>query len=82
MLIRDNFTKGLYKSFAKFHGKKYGSQNMTVIFKADGRAVVECLTREQGAAGSSHTSVTALCPLAIHINPSLVLVQPRMHVSI
>ena len=29
------------------------------------------------AAGSSLTVVTELCPLARHINPSLVLVQPR-----
>ena len=39
--------------------------------------MVECLTRDQGAAGSSPTGVTALCPRARHINPSLVLVQPR-----
>ena len=39
--------------------------------------MVESLTPDQGAAGSSITSVTALCPLARHINPSLVLVQPR-----
>ena len=40
-------------------------------------AVVECLTRDRGAAGLSLTGVTALCPRARHINPSLVLVQPR-----
>ena len=39
--------------------------------------VEECLTRDRGAAGSSLTGVTALCPWARHINPSLVLVQPR-----
>ena len=37
-------------------------------------SVVECLTRDRGAAGSS---LTALCPFTRHINPSLVLVQPR-----
>ena len=37
----------------------------------------ECLTRDRGAAGSSFTGVTVLCPWARHINPSLVLVQPR-----
>ena len=37
-------------------------------------SVVECLTRDRGAAGSSFT---VLCPWARHINPSLVLVQPR-----
>ena len=40
-------------------------------------SVVECLTWDRGAAGSSLTSITALCPWARHINPSLVLVQPR-----
>ena len=39
--------------------------------------VVECLTWDQKAAGLSLTSVTALCPWARHINPSLELVQPR-----
>ena len=42
-----------------------------------GSSVVEYLTRGREAAGSSLTSVTALCPLAGHINPSLVPVQPR-----
>ena len=42
-----------------------------------GRAVVECLTWDGGAKGSSLTGVTALCPWARHTNPSLVLVQPR-----
>ena len=36
-----------------------------------------CLTRAQRAVGSSLTGVTALCPLARHFNPNLVLVQPR-----
>ena len=40
-------------------------------------SVVECLTRDRGAVGMSLTSVTVLCPRARHINPSLVLVQPR-----
>ena len=39
-------------------------------------SVVKCLTRDQGAVGSSLASVTVLCPWARHINPSLVLVQP------
>ena len=37
-------------------------------------SVVECLTRDRGAAGSC---VTAKRPWARHINPSLVLVQHR-----
>ena len=40
-------------------------------------SVIECLTRDRGAAGSSLTGITVLCPWARHINPSLVLVQPR-----
>ena len=40
-------------------------------------SVLECLTRDRGAAGSSLTGVTVLCPCARHINPSLVLIQPR-----
>ena len=41
------------------------------------KSVVECLTGDRGAAGSSLIGITALCPQARHINPSLVLVQPR-----
>ena len=40
-------------------------------------SVEECLTRDQGDAGSSLTGVTVLCSYARHINSSLVLVQPR-----
>ena len=40
-------------------------------------SVVECLTQDRRAAGSSLTGITALCPWARHINPSLVLVPPR-----
>ena len=39
--------------------------------------MVECLTRDGEAAGSSLTGVTAFCLLARHINLSSVLVQPR-----
>ena len=39
--------------------------------------MIVCLTQDLGAAGSSLTSVTVLCHRARHINPSLVLVQPR-----
>ena len=35
-------------------------------------SVVECLTRDRGAVGSNLTGITALCPWARHINPSLV----------
>ena len=40
-------------------------------------SVVEYLTRDHRTAGSSLTGVTALCPGARHIYPSLVLVQHR-----
>ena len=34
-------------------------------------SVVECLTRDRRAVGSSFTGVTALCPLSKNINPGL-----------
>ena len=40
-------------------------------------SVVECLNQDPGVGGSSLTGVTAICPWARQINPSLVLVQPR-----
>ena len=40
-------------------------------------SVVECLGQDRVVLGLSLTGLTALCPLAKHINPSLVLVQPR-----
>ena len=39
--------------------------------------MVEFLTRDRRAAGSSLTGVTVLCSLSKNIYPSLVLVQPR-----
>ena len=39
--------------------------------------MVECLTRDREAAGSSLTGITALWSLSKTIYPSLVLVQPR-----
>ena len=46
-------------------------------FRERSGSVVECLTRDRGAAGLSLTGITTLCPWARHFNPSLVLVQPR-----
>ena len=40
-------------------------------------SVVECLTRDRGAVGSSLTGVTALWSLSKTHYPSSVLVQPR-----
>ena len=39
--------------------------------------MVECLTQDRGAAGSSFTAGTALCPLARHFILCIELVQPR-----
>ena len=58
-----------------FHNFKSGS--FSVICWCSG-SVVECLTRDRGAAGSMLTGVTVLCPWARHINPSLALVQTRL----
>ena len=40
-------------------------------------SVVECLIQDRGFAGLSLTGVTTFCHWARHINPCLVLVQPR-----
>ena len=39
--------------------------------------MVECLTRDRWAVGSSLTGITVLCPLARHNYPCLGLVKPR-----
>ena len=39
--------------------------------------MVECLTQDLGVAGSNLTGVTVLCSCVRHIDPCLVLVQPR-----
>ena len=52
-------------------------QNQMITIRERNGSLVECLIRDRGAAGSSITGVTALCPWARHINPSLVLVQLR-----
>ena len=40
-------------------------------------SMVDCLSRDPGVLGLSLTGITALCPWARQINPSLVLIQPR-----
>ena len=69
------FCKG-YQQTTKFPFRK---ERVKHIYKARERSVtvVERLTRDRGAVGSSLTGVTPLCPWARHINPSLVLVKPR-----
>ena len=44
-------------------------------------SVIECLTRDRGAAGSSLTGITVLCPWARHIYLCLVLVHPQKDLS-
>ena len=39
--------------------------------------VIECLCQDERVARSSLNRVTALCPESRHINPCLVMVQPR-----
>ena len=50
------------------------NQLLTLSWEHNG-SVVECLAGDRGAADSSLTGVTALCPSVRHINPSIVLVQ-------
>ena len=47
------------------------------FFRERSGSVVECLTRDWGAAGLSRTRVTALCPWARHNYPSLAVVQTQ-----
>ena len=49
----------------------------TIKLREHSGSVVECLTRDREAVGLSITGLTALCPSARQINPSLELVQPR-----
>ena len=45
------------------HGSDTGSVAIVTNHKWEcSGSVVECLTRDRRAAGSSHTSITALCP--------------------
>ena len=78
---RPNMTEKLLTSTSSIKTNKQTNKTLTIMFQLAQRersgSVVECLTRDRGVAGSSLTSVTALCPWARHINPSLVLVQPR-----
>ena len=49
----------------------------TCLVRERSGSVLECLTRERGAAGLSLTGITALWSLSKTHYPSLVLVQPR-----
>ena len=50
---------------------------MCSICRERSGSVVKCLTRDWRAMGSSLTGLTVLSPWARHVNPGLVLVQPR-----
>ena len=65
------YTQIIFVSFIRFY------VFITIKVRERSGSVVECMTRNRGAAGSSLTCVTALCSWARHISPSLVLVQPR-----
>ena len=62
-----------HRIYSKFH-TYYFYHAYTGPLERSG-SVVECLTWDRGAGGSSLTGVTALW--SKNINPSLVLVQPR-----
>ena len=71
---------GVLRMLVDGQGRWYHSYNIIYISGTCSErsgSVVECLTRDRRAAGSSLTGVTVLCPWARHINPSLELVQPR-----
>ena len=63
-----------------FFFKKFTQEHYNLVSNGtwvrSGSSVVECLTRDRGAAGSSLNGVIALS-LSKNINPSLVLVQSR-----
>ena len=52
--------KGIDMSLSQYDG--YQGWNLQHACKNIGSAMVECLTGDRGAAGSSLTGVTALCP--------------------
>ena len=57
--------------------KYFDSKMCTCMCRECSGSVVECLTGDWRAAGSSLTSVTVLCPWVRYIYPCIVLVQPR-----
>ena len=75
------YQKGLDKQYRPrsdcFFKSDQGFPCLLFLFRERSGSVVECLILDRKAAGSSFSGVTALCPLARHINPSLVLVQPK-----
>ena len=50
------------RRLAKIHTKIHIHEVIHLINREHKGSVVECLTRDQGAAGSSLTGVTSLCP--------------------
>ena len=66
----------LLKCFRRIFGKHCGLRS-DCSYREHSDSVVDCLTRDQGVAGSSLTGGTVLCPWVRLINPCLVLVHPR-----
>ena len=64
--------------FLSLKGGCTGSSESTLVKMPHcWNVMVGCLTGNQGATDSSLTDCTGLCSWAKHINPCLVLVQPR-----
>ena len=65
-------SKAIYKNVSEYDQETPLSQNTDQPSARERScSVVECLNRNRGVAGSRHTGITALCPLARHISPSL-----------
>ena len=76
MNIQAIWVSPLFANHGWMH-KQWGLISLYYMYWERSDSVVECLTRDRGAAGSSLTGFTALCPWARHNYPSLVLVQSR-----
>ena len=75
-LLTTTHSVSLFIEFTRFCQQKDARLIITGTRERSG-SVVECLTRDRRAAGSSLTGVTALWSLSKTHYPSLVLVQPR-----
>ena len=73
-VLRLEFQKFSILEILNFHPWYTHLQGDFELFPCEERSG---LTEDRGVAGSSLMGATALCPWARHINPCLVLVQPR-----
>ena len=64
-------------AFTVCQSTSMGVSSIQSVIEERGGSVVECLTRDRGAVGSSLTEGIALCPWARHFTLCLVLDQPR-----